>query len=89
MARFEVHEAELAAMGGHVDTGDFYFQLGMTYSVGRGVPTDRVAAHKWFNLSAAQGNRQAIIYRQELAAEMSRTDLAEALRQAREFVRVH
>jgi len=89
MARFEVHEAELAAMGGQVNSGDFYFQLGITYSVGRGVPADRIAAHKWFNLAAAQGNGRAVVYRQELAAEMSKSDVGEALRQAREYMRVH
>ena len=89
MARFEVHEAEMAAMGGQVNSGDFYFQLGITYSVGRGVPTDRIAAHKWFNLAAAEGNTSAIRYRQELAGEMSKADICEALRQAREYMRVH
>ncbi len=89
MARFEVHEAELAAMGGNVNAGDFYFQLGVTYSVGRGVPTDRVAAHKWFNLAAQQGKVEAARYRQELASEMSKADIGEALRQAREYLRVH
>jgi TPR repeat protein len=89
MARFEVHEAELAAMGGQVNPGDFYFQLGITYSVGRGVTTDRIAAHKWFNLAAAQGNGQAARYRQELAEEMSKADVSEALRQAREYMRIH
>ena len=89
MARFEVHEAELAAMGAQVNSGEFYFQLGITYSVGRGVPTDRVAAHKWFNLAAAQGNGQAVRYRQELAGEMSKNEVGEALRQAREYMRVH
>jgi len=89
MARFEVHETELAAMGGQVVAADFYFQLGITYSIGRGVPTDRIAAHKWFNLAAAEGNSRATIYRQELAVEMSKADVGEALRQAREYMRVH
>jgi TPR repeat protein len=89
MARFEVHEAELAAMGSQVNSGDFFFQLGITYSVGRGVAIDRIAAHKWFNLAASKGNAQAVYYRQELAGEMSKSDVGEALRQAREYLRVH
>jgi len=88
MARFEVHEAELAAMGAQVNSGDFFFQLGITYSVGRGVPQDRVAAHKWFNLAAQEGKAEAIRYRQELAGEMTKADVGEALRQAREYCRI-
>ncbi len=88
MARFEVHEAELAAMGAQVNSGDFFFQLGITYSVGRGVPQDCVAAHKWFNLAAQEGKAEAIRYRQELAGEMTKADVGEALRQAREYCRI-
>jgi TPR repeat protein len=88
MARFEVHEAELAAMGAQVNSGDFFFQLGITYSVGCGVPQDRVAAHKWFNLAAQEGKAEAIRYRQELAGEMTKADVGEALRQAREYCRI-
>lgn len=65
------------------------FQLGMTYSVGRGVGRDMVAAHKWFNLAAARGNRDAARIRQEITAEMSSLEIAEAQRQAREWVRSH
>lgn len=89
MARFEVHQADLAAMDAQVDSGEFYFQLGMTYAVGRGVQQDRVAAHKWFNLAAAEGNAGAARYRQELAGEMSKAEIAEALRQARSYKTVH
>lgn len=89
MARFDVHQADLVAMGAQVDSGEFYFQLGMTYAVGRGVQQDRVAAHKWFNLAAAEGNTSAARYRQEMAGEMSKAEIAEALRQARSHMKLH
>jgi len=89
MARFEVHEAELAAMGQQSNPGDIFFHLGISHSVGRGVPADRIAAHKWFNLAAARGNSEAARYRQELSDEMSKAEIAEALRQAREFLRLN
>jgi TPR repeat protein len=89
MARFEVHQDDLAAMGAQVNAAEFYFQLGITYSVGRGVTQDRIAAHKWFNLAAAEGNSGAALYRQELASEMSKAEIAEALRQARSYLQVH
>ena len=89
MARFEVHDGDIAAMGQQNVSGDVFFQLGITYSVGRGVRTDLVAAHKWFNLAAARGNREAARHRQEIAGEMSGAQVAEAQRQAREWLRTH
>ncbi|MEZ5839982.1 MAG: sel1 repeat family protein [Hyphomicrobiales bacterium] len=89
MARFEVNEVSLAAMGMQSAPGDVFFQLGMMYSTGRSVSTDLVEAHKWFNLAAAKGNHEAARYRQEVAAEMSSGDIAAAQREAREWLRTH
>lgn len=89
MARFDVPEQDLATMGQQINTADFFFELGISYSVGRGVPTDRIAAHKWFNLAAARGNADAVRYRQEISCEMSRSEVVEAQRQAREFLSLH
>lgn len=89
MARFEVRDSEIAAMGQQNVSGDVFFQLGITYSVGRGVKPDMVAAHKWFNLAAARGNREAARHRHEIAGEMSAAEVAEAQRQAREWIRTH
>jgi TPR repeat protein len=46
---------------------------------------DRVNAHKWFNLAAIRGNREAARYRQELALEMSPAEVVAAQRAAREW----
>lgn len=89
MARFEVNEVNLAAMGMQSAPGDVFFQLGMMYSTGRNVSTDLVEAHKWFNLAAAKGNREAARYRQEVAGEMTAADVAAAQREAREWLRTH
>jgi TPR repeat protein len=89
MARFEVHDADLAAIGQQNMSGDVFFHLGITYSVGRGVTPDMIAAHKWFNLAAARGNREAARHRQEIAGEMSSAQIAEAQRQAREWLSTH
>ena len=86
MARFEMQSGDNAIMGQQNISGDVFFQLGITYSVGRGVSADRVAAHKWFNLAAARGNRATLRHRQDLAAEMSAAEVAEAQRQAREWL---
>jgi TPR repeat protein len=85
MARMEI-ATETAEFGGQTGMPDALFELGMLYATGRDVATDLVAAHKWFNLAAARGNRSALSYRVELAREMSSEQIAEAQRQAREWL---
>jgi TPR repeat protein len=53
------------------------------------VEFDLVSAHKWFNLAAMRGNEDAKRYRMEIAREMSKTEIAEAQRQAREWLARH
>lgn len=50
---------------------------------------DLIEAHKWFNLAAMQGNDEARHYRAELARELSSEEIAEAQRQAREYLATH
>jgi uncharacterized protein len=68
------------------NSGDMFFQLGMMYSTGRSVPTDRVAAHKWFNLAAMRGSEDAKQYRKEIAAEMSEEEISLAQKAARAWL---
>jgi TPR repeat protein len=86
MARFEIAEVEAGVLGANT-SADVFFELGMMYSTGRSVPTDFVTAHKWFNIAAMRGNREAIRHRRELAAEMSEADIAAAQRAARDWLR--
>ena len=66
------------------------FDLGMVFSAGaEGADVDLVAAHKWFNIAAAQGDRMAARHREEVASEMSREDIAAALKAAREYLSRH
>lgn len=89
MARFEMNSAEIAGMGLQAVTADVFFQMGLDRSIGRNGDVDMVAAHMWFNLAAARGNRDAAVRRQEIAAEMTSAEVAEAQRQAREWIRCH
>lgn len=89
MARFEMNNADLAAMGHEDATGDIFFRLGIMHSIGRDAEPDMVAAHKWFNLAAMKGKREAAEYRREIATEMSADQIAEAQRSAREFLALH
>ena len=86
MGRSELFALEQAAMQVRDDVADICFRLGMFYSIGGSVPADKVAAHKWFNLSASRGNREAVSYRRELANEMSEYEIAAAQRAAREWI---
>ena len=89
MARYEIVALETAATGQGNSGGDIFFQLGIMFSAGGTEAVDRIAAHKWFNLAAARGNRMAIEHRRELAAEMNAQEIATAQRAAREWLTTH
>jgi len=85
MARIVIEELE-AVEAAKPAGAEALYQLGLMYSIGRGVVRDNVDAHKWFNLAAVQGCPRAKIERQALAAEMSAHEVAEAQRRAREWL---
>lgn len=70
-------------------SADEMFELGMIYSSGREVPADLVIAHKWFNLAAMKGNADAVRLRREVAAEMSDSEIGQAQRAARDWLKAH
>ena len=67
-------------------SGEEMFRLGLAASTGIEGRLDLVTAHKWFNLAALNGSEAAKAYRKELADEMSAAEVAEAQRQAREWL---
>ena len=68
-------------------SGDDLFKMGLLYSTGQGgAPRDYVSAHMLFNLAAMRGSLEAKVYRKELSQEMASEDVAEAQRQAREWL---
>jgi TPR repeat protein len=74
---------ETAARNGRADA---LYNLGLAYSTGQGVGVDYIAAHKWFNLAAQRGFDAAKAWRAQLAREMNASQIAEAQRQAREWL---
>lgn len=88
MARFEVLEAGVGAMGANAQA-DILFELGMMYATGRDCEVDVVAAHKWFNIAAIKGSARAAELRVELSASMTKLEIARALREAREWMTMH
>lgn len=87
MARLDLTGAAEMAPGNSLD--ETLFQLGIASSTGHGGEPDLVAAHKWFNLAAMQGHDDAVQYRQEIAGELSAAQIAQAQRDAREWIRAH
>lgn len=69
---------------------DEMYRLGLEASTGNDDGEfDLITAHKWFNLAAMQGNHEARAYRAELSHEMLAEEIAEAQRQAREYLATH
>lgn len=81
MAQFESYTTEIRP--------DALFEMGLKYATGRGCDVDLVAAHKWLNIAAIKGSDRAAELRSDLAASMSKTQLAAALRAAREWMTMH
>lgn len=86
MARVDMTGAD-AAQGS--PSSETFFNLGITYAIGREVAPDLVEAHKWFNIAAMKGSLEAARYRQEIAGELTAAEIAEAQRAAREWLRTH
>jgi TPR repeat protein len=89
MARFDVAFHEMPALAAQGGAADALFELGLAYCSGRDGEVDLIEAHKWFNLAALRGNADAKRYRSELASEMSRAEIGQAQRRAREWLALH
>ncbi len=72
----------LAAYQGHSQA---QYQLGLAYEEGRGTPEDFMRAHTWYNLSAAQGEYEALMARVRIAGVMTPEQIAKAEALARDW----
>lgn len=88
MARFDMLEADFGTMGTTAQA-DILFELGMMYATGRDCDVDIIAAHKWFNIAAIKGSERAAALRVELSETMTKCEIAQALRDAREWMTMH
>lgn len=88
MARFEMTDMNNSMISGEV-RADILCDMGLMYATGRDCPIDMVAAHKWLNIAAIKGSERAAALRTELTGNMSKSELAKALRQAREWMTMH
>jgi hypothetical protein len=67
------------------EAGDL-FSRGLQAFTGVGADHDLVEAHKWFNIAAMQGSREALSRRRELADLMTQSQVAAAQKAAREWL---
>jgi hypothetical protein len=72
-------------VSGYFRSGD----RGIYWASGRAGLVDLVAAHKWFNLAALKGRKDAVALRQEVAGQMSDAEISAAQRDARAWVSTH
>jgi len=86
MARFDIGFVNSLEIAGSMAPAEALFDLGLKYSMGRGVERNLVEAHKFFNLAALGGIEAAREYRKEISSEMSSDEIAEAQRCAREWM---
>jgi uncharacterized protein len=89
MARLDFSSRDVVEFAAEGGAADALYELGLMYCAGREVELDLVQAHKWFNLAAVRGNQDAKVYRQEISSEMTKDQVAEAQRQAREWLKLH
>ena len=80
---------EMASGGAEPANAEDCFGLGMVYSAGAGVAVDLVQAHKWFNIAAMRGHKDAAQLRREVAEQMSDSEIGCAQRAARDWLKVH
>jgi TPR repeat protein len=82
-------ELAVSSLAPASETPDAFFALGMMQSSGHDGPVDLIAAHKWFNIAAARGHKDAAELRREIAAQMSDSEIGQAQRAARDWLKSH
>jgi TPR repeat protein len=80
---------EIAAGGIEPVNAEDCFSMGLVFSSGAGVPIDLVQAHKWFNIAAMRGHKDAAQLRREIAEQMSDSEIGCAQRAARDWLKAH
>ena len=89
MASYKWHPGECKKPKLDVRDPEAFYRLGLDYSIGRGMPIDLVSAHKWLNIAAMRGHRDAIRLRREIADQMSGPEVAAAQHEARAWATKH
>jgi uncharacterized protein len=89
VARFEGLTQDFVDVAQASSSPDLMYRMGLMYCAGRDVAFNLVTAHKWLNLAALRGNTDAKARRMEIALDMTKSQISDAQRQAREWLRQH
>lgn len=89
IAAFAPQDCIAAILPREPEDADGCFECGMMHSAGAGVPVDLIEAHKWFNIAAMRGHRDAAQLRREIAELMSDSEIGRAQRAARDWLQNH
>jgi uncharacterized protein len=89
MARMDMGLTQIEGMVQGQPSVETFLELGIMYASGREVSLDRVEAHKWLNIAAVRGCRDAVRLRCELSGEMTPVEIAAAQREARLWLSQH
>jgi uncharacterized protein len=84
-----MHHSAIADSNATISRAQQCFRLGMMCSTGQATALDLVSAHKWFNIAASLGIKDAVRLRNEVAAELSEREVAAAQRSARDYLTRH
>ena len=88
MARIEFTESN-GGTGKPGIEGEVLYELGIMYATGRDCELNFVEAHKWLNIAAIKGFEPAAEMRADVSASMTKGEIAQALRAAREWMSIH
>ena len=59
--------------------------LGALYSGGKGLVQDKIQAYMWFHLAASGGSQRAVKFRDDLAGNLSKAEIAQAEKAAEDW----
>ena len=88
MANCEIAGVDMAPVSFDASNEALY-ELGLMNASGRSGAPDLVSAHKWFNIAAMRGHADAARMRREIAAEMADSEIGQAQRAARDWLKSH
>jgi len=84
ISKEELKLLQLLAEKGHAES---QYNLGVLHYKGQGVIQDNVVSHMWFNISASNGDEDAVKLRDSLTKLMTPEQIAEANKLARECIK--
>ena len=90
MARFELLDPSFGTAGATAGVAaDILLEMGLRCASGRDGDVDLVAAHMYFNLADRKGDERAAFHRGDIAQSMTKGEIVQALRAAREWLARH